>query len=84
MVKSKKKNMLEEDFIKSFKYYTIAFKESQEIIYISILGIMYWIVRYITDLSIFQFFGVLLFVKVVVMTIFYILYRKWLKKSIVK
>lgn len=84
MVKNKDNKLFNEEFKKSFKYYTIAFKESQGIIYISILGIMYWIVRYITDLSIFQFFGVLLFVKVVVMTIFYILYRKWLKKSIVK
>lgn len=82
MVKNKIK--LGKEIDKSYKYYLSAFKESQEIIYISILGIMYWIVRYITDLSIFQFFGVLLFVKVVVMTIFYILYRKWLKKSIVK
>lgn len=84
MVKSKKNNVLEEDILKSFKYYTIAFKESQEIIYISILGIMYWIVRNITEMSIFNFIVVLLLVKIVVMTIFYILYRKWLKKSIVK
>jgi hypothetical protein len=84
MVKSKKNNILEEDFIKSFKYYTIAFKESQEIIYISVLAIMYWIVRNITEMSIFNFIAVLLLVKIVVMTIFYILYRKWLKKSIAK
>lgn len=80
----KNKRIFKEQFNKSFKYYSIAFKESQEIIYISILGIMYWIVRYITNLSIFQFFGVLLVVKTIVMTIFYILYRKWLKKSIAK
>jgi hypothetical protein len=84
MVKNKKNNILEEDFIKSFKYYTIAFKESQEIIYISVLAIMYWIVRNITEMSIFNFIAVLLLVKIVVMIIFYILHRKWLKKSIVK
>jgi hypothetical protein len=84
MVKSKKNNILEEDFIKSFKYYTIAFKESQEIIYISILSVMYWIVRNITEMSIFNFIAVLLLVKIVVMIIFYILHRKWLKKSIAK
>jgi hypothetical protein len=84
MVKSKKNNILEEDFIKSFKYYTIAFKESQEIIYISVLAIMYWIVRNITEMSIFNFIAVLLLVKIVVMIIFYILHRKWLKKSIAK